>query len=222
MNLRSFIFRVSLVALILATPSLWAQDGLRGAYARFETSADAFRDPFAQRLVAADFDQDQKPDGAVLLNGDPQDGQQGFRIELHVTAGENQKLSFTSSETALSLSVLDVNRDGTPDLVVEQTFTRKRVEIWLNDGRGLFRLANTEEYPSGSQLPVSWRAQVPPVSFLALYVSSRGSKDIALISELISGASHVTNQQLWSRVSPTICKPHAPNPSRGPPSSFAL
>ena len=223
MNLRSFIFRVVLVALVLATPSLWAQDGLQGALSRFEGSTDLLRDPFAQRLAAADFDQDQEPDGAVLLGGDRRDGAQAFRIELHVTAGENQQLSFTSNESALSLAVLDVNRDGTPDLVVEQTFTHKRVQIWLNDGHGLFRLVNSEGYPSESQSQVNWREPAPLGCLLSPFVSPRwGSDNPALISASITGLSLSSGPGLWSQALLNVSRPHSPNPSRGPPSSLSL
>jgi hypothetical protein len=52
------------------------------------------------------------------------DGQQAFLIEVHVTASENRELALESRETNLSLSVGDVSRDGTTDLVVEQAFTQ--------------------------------------------------------------------------------------------------
>ena len=212
-----------LVALVLTAPSLWAQDGLRGALSRLNSSADLLSDPFAQRLVAADFDQDQQPDGAILLAGDHLNGPHAFRIELHLTSGENQKLSFTSSETALNLSVLDVNRDGTPDLVVEQTFTRKRVQIWLNDGHGSFRLAKSEDYPYGPQAPVSWRMSLPPVGFPSPCLSSRsGSENLALVSQPIPVPSHSAGQCLWALALLSVSKPRAPNPSRGPPSLLSL
>jgi hypothetical protein len=222
MNLRPFIFRFALAALVLTTPSLWAQDGLQGALLRLGTRTDLLRDSFGQRLVAADFDQDQKPDAAILLGGDHFEGLQAFRIELYVTHGKSQKLSFTSSAAALSLSVLDVNRDGTPDLVVEQTFTRKRVKIWLNDGHGTFRLADIQDYPSGTQLPESWRANTPPRVLLPPYLASRSrSENLALISEPIRGPSPSDSRVLLAQLLLALSKPRTPNPSRGPPSPLS-
>jgi len=218
MSLRSFIFRIVLVALVL-TPSLWAQDGLRGAFSRWDESTGLFREALAQRFVAADFDQDQKPDGAVLVGGDYGNGQRCFRIELHVTASENRKLSFTSTESSLSLAVLDVNRDGTPDLVVEQVFTHKRVQIWLNDGHGLFRLVNSQDYPSESESEANLRALVTSEGLLLPFVLNRWGPDHPeLIASSIGGLSLSSGQRLWSRALLRVSRPRAPNLSRGPPS----
>jgi hypothetical protein len=43
---------------------------------------------------------------------------------------------------------LDVNGDGATDIVVEQPFTHKRLQVWLNDGRGGFRKVRSEDFPS--------------------------------------------------------------------------
>jgi hypothetical protein len=218
MNLRSTISRIVLALLVLSAPSLWAQDGLRGAMSRLDAGTELLRDPLGQRLVAADFDQDQKPDGAVLLGGVHREGEQAFRVELHVTAGQNQELTFASSETALSLSVLDVNHDGTPDIVVEQAFTHKRVEIWLNDGHGVFRVAKSEDYPVGTQSPLSWNVHVPPEESLFPYLPSRsGHESLIPLSHPVPGFRLSSGRVLWPQVLLIISELRAPNPSRGPP-----
>ena len=66
------------------------------------------------------------------------------RIELYLSAGENRDLVFAANDPALTISAQDVNQDGIPDLIVEQAFTHKRIQVWLNDGHGKFRRVRVE------------------------------------------------------------------------------
>jgi hypothetical protein len=144
----TLIPRFALAVLALIAPTLWAQDGLGGAVSRLGSTYTLLREPFEQRLAAEDFDNDRKPDGAVLLDTGQIHGQKTFRIELHVTARTNSELSFESNEPALAITSSDVNQDGAPDIVVEQSFTHKRLHIWLNDGHGSFHKTRLEDFPS--------------------------------------------------------------------------
>jgi hypothetical protein len=69
-------------------------------------------------------------------------------IELHFTGRENAELVIESNEAALTISAQDVNRDGATDIVVEQPLTRKRLQVWLNDGHGGFRQVRSEDFPA--------------------------------------------------------------------------
>jgi hypothetical protein len=208
---------------VLMTPSIWAQDGLRGAMSRFGTSTSLLHDPFGQRFVAADLDQDQRPDGAVLLGGDQRDARRAFRIELHVTAGQDKELTFDSTEAFLSLSVRDVNYDGAPDIVVEQTFTHKRVQIWLNDGHGSFRVANSEDYPSATESPIGWREVFPRQDNITLFLPTRTrSEHSASISESTAARAVSGCRSSWSQFLVVLSAPRAPTSSRGPPSFHSL
>jgi hypothetical protein len=223
MNCRSIISRLVLAMVVLMTPSAWAQDGLRGAISRFGTSASRLHDPFGQRFVAADLDQDQKPDGAVLLGGNQRDAQRAFRIELHVTAGKDEELTFDSTDAFLSLSVQDVNYDGTPDIVVEQTFTHKRVQIWLNDGHGSFRVAKSEDYPSATESPIGWREVFPRQDSITLFLPTRPrSEHSASISESIAAPAISECWRFWSQFLVVLSSPRAPASSRAPPSFQSL
>jgi hypothetical protein len=142
---RSLALNIVVAALAL-TASLWAQDGLEGALSRTNVGSPV---PFSQTLAAADFDGDNKPDGAILVDHDWLRSQSGFRtIELHFTGRGNTDLTFESNEATLAISALDVNKDGATDIVVEQPFTHKRLQVWLNDGRGGFRKGRVEDFPS--------------------------------------------------------------------------
>ncbi len=223
MKLRSFVSGILLFALVLLTPALLAQDGMRGAFSRDEVSPVLLRNPFGQNLIAADFDSDLKPDGAVLLEGGQLDGERAFRIELHVTSGIDHQLTFASAETALSISAGDVNQDGTPDLVVEQAFTRQRLHVWLNDGHGLFREIGNGEYPF--QLPASTHCQgwtAGPDCVVLSLTARPGTESAALKSARIS----VEGNPARGNSRPVVVLVHSgsrtPDRLRGPPFYFSF
>ena len=136
MKLRPSIFAIVSLLLMLV-PALRAQDGLMGALSR-EAAMTHAQSAFEQPLAAADFDNDHAPDGALLLQSGFADGERSFRIELHVTSGNNGVITFSTTERSLSISALDVNRDGSADIVVEKAFTHERLQVYLNDGHGVF------------------------------------------------------------------------------------
>jgi hypothetical protein len=149
MKLRSLCAKFVVAATLVLTGNLaCAQDGLKGAWSRASLpSTSNLEMPLRQTLVAADFDRDNKPDGAVLI--DPGLLHSSLRIiELHLTGRGNSKIRFQSNEASLSISAFDVNWDGATDIVVEQPFTHKRLQIWLNDGHGEFYSVRSQDFPS--------------------------------------------------------------------------
>ena len=147
-----------------------------------------------ERVAAADFDNDQRPDGAVLLSGEPFKGRRVFRIRLHFTAGKDRDLTFQSNEASLAISALDVNQDGIPDLVVEQPLTRKRLMVWLNDGHGEFHQVRVEDFPPTSEAPCKWKVPIAEPGSLVLALPSRSEKNqAALLLQVLrfnSSSSH--------------------------------
>jgi len=183
MKFRPVLLRIGLVAALLpaALPML-AQDGLKGALSKPSQACPRdFTAPFAQTVAAADFDGDHNPDGAVLSlceRGRP--GTSVRIIELHFTGRDNSDLIFESSERALAISAVDVNHDGTVDIVVEQAFTHKRLHVWLNDGRGRFRQARVEDFPSpGSGSTRQAENPRSPLDFPAPGLPTQRSRDLA-------------------------------------------
>jgi len=224
MKARSRYLRFVLAALVLAVPSLRAQDGLGGAMARLDTSGCLLHDQFEQRLVAADFDNDKKPDGAVLLDAGQFHGHKTFRIELHVTAGNDTEFSFESSEPALAISTSDVNQDGAPDIVVEQAFTHKRLHVWLNDGHGSFNKARVEDFPStGRDGPYQLKGPSLGQDCPALCLPSKLGSELAVVR---AAAPSVVSSTSGRHIRPIASVAHsradAPIPSRGPPSLLSL
>ncbi len=216
MQMRSTFLRIFLVSLALAAQTVWAQDGLPGAESK-AANAPWLRSPLTSRLVAADFDNDQKLDGALLIDAGVIDGQRMFRIELHVSASENRNLLFASNDPSLAISALDVNSDGMPDLVVEQAFTHKRLQVWLNDGQGGFRRARAEDFPSLTETPCKWQAPLLIQASLVAGLPSRHETDQAILlleilrSESSSSRWRIRREALPDNalVSPS-CSPRAP------------
>jgi hypothetical protein len=149
MKSRSLALKIVVTALALTASSLWAQDGFQGALGRVNLTPLNLGTAFSRTLAAADFDGDNKPDGAILIDyGWLRPQSSSRKIELHFTSRGNTVLTFESNETTLAISALDVNGDGATDIVVEQPFTHKRRHVWLNDGRGGFRKVRSEDFPA--------------------------------------------------------------------------
>ena len=186
MKARSVCVKLVVAAfLALMAPGLWAQDGLEGALSRANLASPVrLGMPFSQTLAAADFDGDNKPDGAVLVDYGRRRSQSSFwTIELHFTDRRNVDLTFKSNATTLSISAVDVNRDGATDIVVEQPFTHKRLHVWLNDGRGGFLKVRSEDFPSAAggndeqMRSPSQRRDCP-----ALWLPPQRSSEIAILT----------------------------------------
>jgi hypothetical protein len=213
--------KIAVAALALTASSLWAQDGLPGALSRSNLASSAnLLTPFGQTLAFADFDGDHNPDGAVLLDRDGRQPQSSFRtIELHFTGRLNIDLALESSETALAISALDVNRDGAADIVVEQSFTHKRIQVWLNDGRGGFRKVRSEDFPSADAGNCE-RLESPsqPTDFPAIGLSPQRASDLAISTPctLASGCSSAREQAPPSELI-VGSRAAAPSSSRSPP-----
>lgn len=174
MNFRHPIVCIVLFLLCICAPALKAQNGLDGALSRGATTIHALSG-FSQQLVAADFDNDQKPDGAILEETGFLNGRRAFRIELYLTSGNNNAITFSSADSGLAISTIDVNEDGVPDIVVESAYTRQRVQVYLNDGHGAFHEASAEDYPSPDPSAPAWRTtptMAPPAFGLPVSRSS--------------------------------------------------
>lgn len=219
MNARLLAKLALFTALFLAVPWVRAQDGVQGALPRAYLTSNLAR-PFQQTLAVADFDGDEKPDGAVLIDGSLLPPASGVRkIELHFTGRSNTDLSFESNQTDLAISALDVNRDGAADIVVEQSFTHKRIQVWLNDGRGGFRKVRSEDY-AFVDLAAHERAESPsqqPDNSAICLPSQRGFETAILTAcELPHGPPSSCGRALAFRPR-IIALALATIPSRGPP-----
>jgi hypothetical protein len=214
---------VATAALTLTAQWVCAQDGLEGAFSRANLASQAkLEAPFSQTLAAADFDGDNKPDGAILVDHGWRWPQSSFRtIELHFTGRSNTDLTFASNEATLAISALDVNRDGAVDIVVEQPFTHKRLQVWLNDGRGGFREVRREDFlfaDVGDRDQLGSPSQRPDCQ--ALCLSPHRDCEIAILGACLSPrSSSSAHEQALPLGSLIGSRAGAPNSPRAPPLS---
>lgn len=214
MKVRSISVKfVFTILLALAAPCLWAQDGLKGAL-----SQTNFAPSQERSLAVADFDNDQKPDGAVLFPPTGLRPQNNFRIELHLTGRENTELTFQSNQTALELVALDIDHDGDTDVVVQQAFTHERLHVWINDGNGAFHEGRVQDFPSALETreslnPPSQQSYAP---VLALS-SQRGFEVAVLTTPLLSRPPTIPSPQRFASEFSVESPALVSNPSRAPP-----
>jgi hypothetical protein len=176
----------------------------------------------SSQIAAADFDNDQNPDGAILLETGILNGTRAFRIEFHLTASKNMGITFCSAESGLAISAVDVNQDGAPDIVIENAFTHRRLQVFLNDGHGAFRKARAEDYPSPDPSAPNWRVQATQVWPVACLPVSRSfeMRSLQRVSILARNASN--RFSFWPEVLLTRSAARAPTSSRAPPSLLSL
>ena len=213
---------IAILALLASVPWVHAQDGLEGALSRTNFASPAnLGVPFRHTIAAADFDGDNKPDGAVLLDDGWLRPRNRLRtIEIHLSGRRNTELTFESNETA-GISALDVNHDGATDIVVEQSFTHERLQIWLNDGHGGFRKAPAQDFPSvneviGKELESPSERQNCPAACLPPQRSSDGAALAARASPHRTLSVPARTQALESMATSRAI---APDSSRAPPTS---
>jgi hypothetical protein len=128
------------VAVFVGASALYAQDGWHSALHRLQSSNNQIGALSGPSLVAADFNHDGYPDGALLIrNGN------GLWIEIYFRSDPVKRVSLSANPGDLAISAVDVNHDGSPDLVVEDPFWHQRLFVWLNDGRGKFSAASVTD-----------------------------------------------------------------------------
>jgi hypothetical protein len=225
MNLRSFCAGFVLaISMVLAAQCLWAQDGIERALSRANLASQLdLSDPLGRTLAVADFDNDRKLDGAVLFDSGRLDGQNTFRIDLHLSDSGNSELIFESAEIALAIEALDVNEDGATDVVVERTLSRQHLYVWLNDGHGDFHYGRIEDFQSDSN-PRRKQFEVGssrPDCATACLAPQRGIEAGKLAMRSASGLPPSSGQiKVLARSSSPISHPFSVDFSRAPPLSL--
>lgn len=201
------------VLVALSASCLCAQDGLEGALSRADLVPT-----FGTTLAIADFDHDNRPDGAVLLKSDRSRGTT-FRIELHYSTRANIEVAFKSTESLHGITALDIDNDTDADVVVEQPITHRRLHVWLNDGHGSFTESQVvDSIPNEScreHLTIPFRALHPLAPCLR---AQRGSGTATAVPRRLTESPLVTGE-FERPVLPTwpASAECAENRSRAPP-----
>ena len=212
-DLCSLFKTTAIFLIVLLAAALHAQNGLSDAVALVRATPDFCSTLFGPSLVTADFNNDRQPDVAFLLRA-----KNTFRIEVHLGRQRISRLAFASSLSNLEIAALDINHDGSPDLVVEDPFSRQLLFVWLNDGSGSFHAVEVDHLPAQLEkqdpgfVPASHRRDYLPAACpgkLKIRQSSTSSFPILDSANLVlipsPLASHGSNA------------PSSPNLLRGPP-----
>ena len=221
MKFRPAIFGIVVSILLLLAASLSAQDGLRGALSRQDAVSNGLHG-FEQHLAAADFDNDQLPDGALLLPTGFSEGERSFRVELHITSGLDGSITFSTAERALAISAFDVNRDGAPDIVIEKAFTHQRIQVYLNDGHGAFHKARLEDFLAPDPSAPKWQPSTTQFSPSVCLPATRGSEPAGLQKNCALYLSDKRDRGFSLDAARVQSPCSAASPSRGPPSLLSL
>jgi hypothetical protein len=107
--------------------------------------------PFGWSTVIADFDRDGRPDVAVADHVGRHDGAYAYRIEFLVAGRAPADVEFESTADAVTIRTVDVDHDDDLDIVVDRPLGGDTVGVWLNDGRGHFTAATSNQLPSALQ-----------------------------------------------------------------------
>jgi len=220
MNRRGLLLSILLSILVIGVPSIWAQDGIRGALSQ-RTVRARFLSTLDQQVIVADFDNDQKPDGAVLLEAGQTNDERSFKIELHLTGRRNTTIIFSSMESLPTISALDVNRDGAMDIVVEKAFTHGRLQVYLNDGHGAFQKASSKTLYVPDDAGPLWRSRVDVQNLPALFLPATSGFDVADRSA-VAVDFKADPIGFCPKVLVAKCGARAPSSSRAPPSPLQL
>jgi hypothetical protein len=94
--------------------------------------------PFAWSTAVADLNADGRPDYVIADRIGR--GASGFEyaVELSISGLASQSVTFDSRESALAVTLRDVDHDQDLDVVVSSELAPTVVRVWLNDGRGAF------------------------------------------------------------------------------------
>jgi VCBS repeat protein len=167
--------------------------------------------PFGASTVITDFDADGAPDVAIadrtIRNGSH------YRIEVRLSGGSTQTVSFLSTKGALRIAAADLDNDHDQDLIVTPVLSGEIVGIWVNDGTGHF--ARGRDAPDRSSVPTLESIPTLSGSSLALLpiVAGRRPHGADLIDS--TPVDEVANE------TSSLHRPHAPSPTEGFLSSFS-
>jgi hypothetical protein len=216
--------KIGLLALSLSAPSLCAQDWSVGTPSSQADRCNFSTERLGQRLIVADFNNDQKPDSITLMSLGQHSGQNVFSVRVCDSGRTMGLLTFESNEQWIIVTAIDVNRDGSPDIVVEQRYTQKRIQVWLNDGHGGFHKANVADFanpdtraPCTVAASSKGRHHSPPRAHL------RRGKKLSIQAATLPAASRYSpsryHRSLILRVRKDLS---GPNPPRAPPIALHL
>ena len=105
--------------------------------------------PFAWSTAVADLDSDHKLDFAIAdRTGHSTEGY-NYRLKLALSREGNQTFQFRSTDSALNISIIDLDNDTDLDIVLTHALSGEIAGVWINNGSGAFHQGNASEFPLG-------------------------------------------------------------------------
>lgn len=171
--------------------------------------------PLQWASTVADFNADGRADVAVAHRATGNDGS-NYRIDVRLSNGHRQSVSFVSANRLLAVRVLDVDHDHDLDLVVMPLLGHDVVAVWLNDGTGHFRKGADDTIPqqSAAITTTSLRSGGAPLA-VGVPTSRRISDALACAPRPPSGVDGScipakTSDSPRESLSPFHCSPRGP------------
>jgi hypothetical protein len=175
-------------------------------------------EPFGRSTVVSDFNTDGRPDVAVADHVARRTSNYAYRIEFSLSGQAPRDVTFESSRAAITIAVVDIDRDNDLDLIVGTPLSGETVGIWLNDGQGHFTAGDLRQAPPTIRSLQSVDTDGPLAYFVAFEPSPRHTDAgmPAMCSTSLGHAGHrFVNRHLCiaRRLSPSSqSAPRAPPP----------
>jgi hypothetical protein len=133
---------VAIVALYLFLPRI--AHAAEGRQQQFRLGTAAM--PFGWSTAIAKLDSDEKPDFAIADRiGNGTNGY-NYRLQLALSEAESQVFHFRSADSALRVSIVDLDDDADLDVILTHALSGEIAGVWLNNGEGGFHQANTADF----------------------------------------------------------------------------
>jgi hypothetical protein len=103
--------------------------------------------PFAWSTAVADLDSDHSLDFATAdRTGHSTEGY-NYRLKLALSREGNQTFQFRSTDSALNISIIDLDNDTDLDIVLTHALSGEIAGVWINNGSGAFHQGNAADFP---------------------------------------------------------------------------
>jgi hypothetical protein len=105
--------------------------------------------PFAWATAVADLDSDHKLDFAIAdRTGHSTEGY-NYRLKLALSREGSQTFQFRSTDSALNISIVDLDNDTDLDIVLTHALSGEIAGVWINNGSGAFQQGDADDFPLG-------------------------------------------------------------------------
>jgi hypothetical protein len=126
------------------------------------------------QFALADFDGDNRPDLATVQAGRGNSSDTYYWIAFQLSSGPRQTLGVRAPNGGLHIATRDVNGDDFLDVIVTTAWTNRPVAVFLNDGRGNFRVSSPSGFPGAfTTSEKSWASSADEVRDVTAVLLSR-------------------------------------------------